>query len=259
MKKMQGKREPKNKPIEFIEHLELLNLLPENLDNELKTLAENSEQLRHYQGLIDRLQRKNLMDRYYGREVEEIPSEHYQNSSYYRVKTEEIYNKIFLSLPEKLQNYIREDQHWSVGERFLHLLAFEKESLELIIAQRKFYEEYQKELEEWKKTQNLVGDNNEIEEKFKEHLKNKNPNYNKYVSFIPYVPIALYPFNRSVCLASWRVQRIKKQAFRLRLTAYEDVNFATRILFTLTGIIRYFVPQNVDQPIVLEKPETNTL
>ena len=52
-------RKPVNKPIEFIEHLELLNLLPENLDEFLQNLSEKAERFRNQEKTLKKIRAKN--------------------------------------------------------------------------------------------------------------------------------------------------------------------------------------------------------
>jgi hypothetical protein len=130
-----GKRQPINKPTKFVEHLELLNLLPENLDESLKEFSRILEN-----GRIQREKEKTE-----GKQ----PEQYEKNSFDYAKEAKAFYVKFRQSLPETLQKALPPVHHWQAGERILNRFAVEREEIDIIISERAREVEFEKDFEQW--------------------------------------------------------------------------------------------------------------
>lgn len=145
-------RQPVNEPVEFMEYLELLNLLPENLDHFLKDFAELSEQFQINQIELKKYRVENQKRVAEGKELlEPTPEERERilyNPSLSHVKKR--YFEFYNTLLPKLKAAISDN--WAEGERILNMMAVEQEALDLITSQIKLRDEFRKDFQDWKLT-----------------------------------------------------------------------------------------------------------
>ncbi len=128
-------RKPINKPDKFIERLNLLNLLPDNLDDFLRKLSVISEKW------VTQIQREK---------AEKIHIDSYEeNSTHLNAAGGKLYFEYLITLPDAVKQYLK-NESWQFGERKLNILAVERESIEIIISQRKLCNEFQSDFKKWK-------------------------------------------------------------------------------------------------------------
>lgn len=167
---MKRERKPVNKPVRFIEYLELLNLLPDNLDEFLGSFSVQSEKFQINEKTLGRIRAENSKRKQKGLDYLSLPPEKVKNIFSPEVRTlEKLYLEYFSTLPEKLKSYMRtflEDTDWRSGERVLNMLAVERDSVDFLISQLELQKEFEKDFEDWKSTQDNEISNKELYSQF---------------------------------------------------------------------------------------------
>jgi hypothetical protein len=145
------KRNPVNKPEQFIEHLDLLNLLPNNHDKFLRKLSAKSERYINQQERLKEVCAENKDRKEKGLESLQLSSEESAELFHpYFAELKKMYADYLDTLPEPLKIYVeKRSRDWRFGERLLNMLAVEHESIELIISQRKLSHEFQQDYKVW--------------------------------------------------------------------------------------------------------------
>jgi hypothetical protein len=146
------KRKPVNKPEKFIEHLNLLNLLPNNLDDFLRKLSKLAEKERNSAERLSKIRAENAKRIRKGLETLNFsPEKRELIFCSYRKNIERLYAEFLETLSPVLKSYIKENCYdWRFGERKLNMLAVERQSIETIILRRKSWNEFQRDFQEWK-------------------------------------------------------------------------------------------------------------
>lgn len=216
-----GQRKPVNKPVEFIQRLEILNLLPENLDEFLQEFSALTEKFRSQQKTLKKYRAANLKRTKEGKNIIKPTNKKSEKLSYpdelcaecqelsakkkrekllypYITDIKSLYSNYFETLPTELKKHIELEfgNSWEVGEQLLNMLAVERESLELIIYQQKIAKEFKKDFEDWKSNQKTELSEKALYYRFCDEMKHFTPtrekyNAGKYETHIPSINLIL--------------------------------------------------------------------
>lgn len=175
-------RKPLNKPVEFIERLELLNLLPESLDEFLQEFSVNAERFHNQQKTLKKYQAENSKRTQAGKEPIRPSPEKLSKILYpYETELKQLYSEFFKTLPDGLKIYLESrEKNWRVGEQLLNMLAVERESLELIIYQQRMVKEVKRDFADWKSAQETKLNDEELYKEFCFLMKCGHPTIAKY-------------------------------------------------------------------------------
>lgn len=177
-----NKRIPVNKPVEFVERLELLNSLPKNLDSFLQELSDLV--VKHYdqQKRRETVRRKNNKRWLNGERLIKLTPEKQNALEHpYEDELRKLYKNFFDSLPDNLQSHLNEvSNNWLAGERLLNMLAVERESLELVVFLEKMDKNFQSDYQDWKKSQDSSKSEGEIFRRFCHEMKHNDTTREKY-------------------------------------------------------------------------------